>query len=77
MPQTKEHLHICSLLGISKGIVALTKIDLVEKDWLELVQSEISEFLRGSFLEGAPIVPVSALKKEGLANLIEALEACS
>ena len=75
MPQTKEHLHICSLLGISKGIVALTKIDLVEKDWLELVQSEISEFLRGSFLEGAPIVPVSALKKEGLTNLIKALEA--
>jgi selenocysteine-specific elongation factor len=75
MPQTKEHLHICSLLGISKGIVALTKIDLVEKDWLELVQSEIGEFLRGSFLEGAPIVPVSALKKKGLANLIEALEA--
>jgi selenocysteine-specific elongation factor len=75
MPQTKEHLHICSLLGISKGIVALTKIDLVEKDWLELVQSEISEFLRGSFLEGAPIVPVSALKEKGLNNLIEALEA--
>ncbi len=75
MPQTKEHLHICSLLGITKGIVALTKTDLVEKDWLELVQSEISKFLRGSFLEGAPIVPVSALKKEGVTNLIEALEA--
>ncbi|MGA2527226.1 MAG: selenocysteine-specific translation elongation factor [Smithellaceae bacterium] len=75
MPQTKEHLHICSLLGISKGIIALTKIDLVEKDWLELVQSEISEFLRGSFLEGAPIVPVSALKEKGLDNLIKALEA--
>lgn len=75
MPQTKEHLHICSLLGISKGIVALTKTDLVEKDWLELLQSEISKFLRGSFLEGASIVLVSALKKEGLTNLIEALEA--
>ncbi len=75
MPQTKEHLHICSLLGISKGIVALTKIDLVEKDWLELVKSEISEFLQGTFLEGAPIVPVSAVKEEGLADLIEALEA--
>ena len=75
MPQTKEHLHICSLLGIAKGIVALTKTDLVEKDWLELVQSDISKFLRGSFLEGAPIVPVSALKKKGLTNLIEALEA--
>ncbi len=75
MPQTKEHLHICSLLGISKGIVALTKIDLVEKEWLELVQSEIIEFLQGTFLEGAPIVPVSALKQEGLPDLIKAIDA--
>jgi selenocysteine-specific elongation factor len=75
MPQTKEHLHICSLLGISKGIVALTKIDLVEKDWLELVKSEIGEFFQGTFLEGAPIVPVSAIKEEGLADLLKALEA--
>ena len=75
MPQTKEHLHICSLLGISKGIVALTKIDLVEKDWLELVKSEIGEFFQGTFLEGAPIVPVSAIKEKGLADLLKALEA--
>jgi selenocysteine-specific elongation factor len=75
MPQTKEHLNICSVLGISKGIIALTKIDLVEKDWLKLVQSEIIEFLHGTFLEGAPIVPVSAIKQEGLIDLIEALEA--
>jgi len=75
MPQTKEHLNICSVLGISKGIIALTKIDLVEKDWLKLVQSEIIEFLQGTFLEGAPIVPVSAIKQEGLTDLIEALEA--
>jgi small GTP-binding protein domain len=75
MPQTKEHLHICSLLGITTGIVALTKIDLVEKDWLELVQSEITEFLQGSFLENAPIVPVSAIKQEGLADLINAIDA--
>ncbi|MGD0169136.1 MAG: selenocysteine-specific translation elongation factor, partial [Smithella sp.] len=74
MPQTKEHLNICSVLGISKGIIALTKIDLVEKDWLKLVQSEIIEFLQGTFLEGAPIVPVSAIKQEGLTDLIEALE---
>ncbi|MCX5850347.1 MAG: selenocysteine-specific translation elongation factor [Deltaproteobacteria bacterium] len=74
MPQTKEHLHICSLLGISKGIVALTKIDLVEKNWLELVQSEIVEFLHGTFLDGAPIVPVSAIKEEGLADLIQTLD---
>ena len=75
MPQTREHLNICSLLGISTGIVALTKIDLVEKDWLNLVQSEIIEFLHGTFLEGAPVVPVSAIKKEGLTNLIQALDA--
>jgi selenocysteine-specific elongation factor len=75
MPQTKEHLHICSLLGISRGIVALTKIDLVEKDWLELVQSEIIKFLQGTFLEGAPILPVSAIKQEGLNDLIKAIDA--
>ena len=74
MPQTKEHLHICSLLGITTGIVALTKIDLVEKDWLELVKSEITEYLQDSFLENAPIVPVSAIKQEGLTNLIRAID---
>ena len=75
MPQTKEHLNICSLLGITTGIVALTKIDLVEKEWLTLVQSEITEFLQGSFLEAAPIVPVSAIKQEGLTDLIKAIDA--
>ncbi len=75
MPQTKEHLNICSLLGISKGMVALTKIDLVEKDWLNMVQSEITNFLKGTFLEGAPIVPVSAIKKEGLNDLVRTLDA--
>ena len=74
MPQTKEHLHICSLLGITTGIVALTKIDLVEKEWLELVKSEITEFLQGSFLENAPIMPVSAVKQEGLTDLITAID---
>ncbi len=73
MPQTKEHLHICSLLGISKGVIALTKMDLVEKDWLNLVQSEITDFINGTFLEGAPIVPVSAVKNEGLTELTNAL----
>jgi len=73
MPQTREHLHICSLLGISKGVIALTKTDMVEKDWLNLVQSEITDFITGTFLEGAPIVPVSAVKNEGLTELINAL----
>ena len=74
MPQTKEHLHICSLLGITTGIVALTKIDLVEKEWLELVKSEITEYLSGSFLENAPIVTVSAIKQEGISDLISAID---
>lgn len=74
MPQTKEHLHICSLLGITRGLVALTKIDLVEKDWLDLVKSEITEFLQGSFLENAPIIPVSAIKQEGISDLVKAID---
>ena len=60
MPQSREHLHICELLKISRGLVALTKADLVENDWLELVAGEAREFVKGSFLEGAPVLPVSA-----------------
>ncbi len=74
MPQTKEHLHICSLLGISQGIIALTKTDLVDQDWLVLVQSEINDFFKGTFLESAPVIPVSAVKREGLSELIQALD---
>ena len=60
MPQSREHLQICELLKISRGLVALTKADLVEKDWLELVAGEARDFVKGSFLEGAPVIPVSA-----------------
>ena len=60
MPQSREHLQICELLKISKGLVALTKADLVEEDWLELVAGEAREFVKGTFLEGAPVIPVSA-----------------
>ena len=74
MPQTKEHLNICSLLGIRSGLVALTKIDMVENDWLELVKTEIREFLKGTFLEGAPVIPVSALKQKGINELTAALD---
>jgi selenocysteine-specific elongation factor len=66
MPQTREHLDICKLLRVKKGLVALTKIDLVEKDWLELVQEEVQEFVKGTFLEGAAIVPLSSTTGEGL-----------
>ena len=65
-PQTREHFDICRLLGIPRGIVAITKSDLVDADVLGLVRLEIEDFVRGSFLEGAPIVPVSATTGVGL-----------
>jgi len=74
MPQTREHFHICSLLGIRKGLVALTKVDLVDEDWQELVADDIRTFLKGTFMEGAPIVPVSALTGGGLPDLLTALD---
>ncbi len=66
MPQTREHLEICSLLGIRSGFVALTKTDMVEADWLALVREDIQRFLQGSFLENAPVFPVSSATGEGL-----------
>ena len=75
MPQTREHLDICTLLGIKKGFIALTKIDMVEEDWLELVQEDVREFLKGTFLEGSPIVPVSAVTGQGIPGFIQVLEA--
>jgi selenocysteine-specific elongation factor len=69
MPQTREHLEICSLLGIRAGLVALTKTDMVEEEWLELVREEVQTYLGGTFLEGAPIVPVSAHTGAGLEEL--------
>jgi selenocysteine-specific elongation factor len=65
-PQTREHFDICRLLGIPRGIVALTKSDLVDSDVLGLVRLEIDEFVRATFLEGAPVVPVSATTGAGL-----------
>ena len=74
MPQTREHLQICTLLGIRQGFVALTKIDMVDPEWLTLVQEEIQGFLQGTFLEGAPIVPISSLKGTGLPELVATIE---
>jgi selenocysteine-specific elongation factor len=68
-PQTREHFDICRLLGVKSGVIALTKIDLVERDALELVRLETEEFIRGSFLEGAAVVPVSVKSGEGVAEL--------
>ncbi len=72
-PQTREHFDICRLLGIQRGVVALTKSDLVDSDTLELVRLEAEEFLRGSFLENAPLVPVSAKTGAGFEELKRAL----
>ncbi|MDQ5986583.1 MAG: Selenocysteine-specific elongation factor [Syntrophus sp. SKADARSKE-3] len=74
MPQTKEHLAICSLLGITRGVVALTKIDMVDPDWLDLVTDDIRAFLKGTFLEAAPIVPVSSHTGDGLPELLKVLD---
>jgi len=68
-PQTREHFQICRLLGIPRGIVALTKSDLVDSEMLELVRMEVREFLRGSFLQDAPILPVSSRSGDGLEEL--------
>ncbi len=73
MPQTREHLAICQLLRVRSGLVVLTKADLAESDWLELVQEDVRSFLRGTFLDGAPILPVSAKTGQGLPALREAL----
>ncbi len=76
MPQTREHLAILDLLGVKRGLVALTKIDLVDDpEWVELVQEEVLHTLQGTVLEGAPIVPVSARTGEGLPKLVEVLDA--
>src|SRR5580698_631901 len=72
-PQTREHFDICRLLGVTRGVVALTKSDLVDADMLGLVRLEVEEYLRGSFLERAPVVPVSAKTGAGLAELKKAL----
>jgi selenocysteine-specific elongation factor len=69
MPQTREHLAICSLLHIKSGLVALTKTDMVEADWLELVRDDVARLLGGTFLAGCPIVPVSSKTGEGLPAL--------
>lgn len=72
-PQTREHFDICRLLAVRRGLIALTKSDLVDADTLGLVQLEVEEFVRGSFLEAAPIVAVSARTGAGLERLEQEL----
>src|SRR5262249_38323728 len=73
MPQTREHLDICQLLGIQRGVVALTKRDLVDDEWLELVGADVRKALQGSFLAEAAILSVSATTGAGLTELTDEL----
>lgn len=74
MPQTREHVDILHLLGIEKSIIVLNKCDLVDEEWLELVEEEIRDELRGTFLEHAPVAKVSAATGEGLTELTGIME---
>jgi len=74
MPQTREHLAILDLLGVGHGVVALTKADLVDAEWLEVVEAEVRAMVRGTALAGAPLVAVSAVTGEGLDALVGLLD---
>jgi selenocysteine-specific elongation factor len=74
MPQTREHMEICTLLGVRHGLVAMTKIDLVDEEWLELALEDIRDFSQGTFLENSPILPVSSVNGQGIPELIAALD---
>ncbi len=71
MPQTREHMDICELLGVERGIVAITKKDLVDADMVDLVTEEVKDLAKGRFLEGAPIIPVSSTTGENIDLLRE------
>ena len=75
MPQTREHLDICQLLAIKRGLIALTKSDLVDDEWLALVQEDIRKVVQGTFLEQAPIIPLSSTTGKGIPDLLAALDA--
>jgi selenocysteine-specific elongation factor len=78
MPQTREHMEICTLLGVEHGFIVLTKTDLVDEEWLELAAEDVSEFAQGTFLEGKPVVPVSSATGKGIDRFLAALdEACA
>ena len=77
MPQTREHLDICRLLKVKKGLVVLTKIDLVDHELLELVKEEVSEIIQDTFLKSAPILSVSSVTGEGIPQLISTLDLLS
>ena len=75
MPQTREHLAILDLLGVERGVVALTKSDLVDVDWLDLVEAEVEDLIGETTLRGSPVVRCSALTGDGLDELKATLAA--
>jgi selenocysteine-specific elongation factor len=75
MPQTIEHLEILQLLHAKRGVIVLTKCDLVDDEWLELVKEDVAERVRGTFLDGAPMIAVSAVMGEGLDELVRLMDA--
>ncbi|WP_448875098.1 selenocysteine-specific translation elongation factor [Desulfobulbus propionicus] len=75
MPQTVEHFEICKLLGVRDGLIVLTKKDMVDQEWLDMVTEEIRDFFTGSFLENAPIVPVNSISGDGVDGIIRLLDA--
>jgi len=77
MPQTREHLDICKLLKVKKGLIVLTKIDLVDRELLELVREEVIDVIQDSFLRDAAILPVSSITGEGIPQLISTLDSLS
>lgn len=78
MPQTREHMDILRLLGVSRGVVVLTKIDAVDEEWLELVREDVIEFLRESPLKDAPVLEVSSVTGDGIPALLDSIsELCA
>jgi len=77
MPQTLEHLAILDLIGVKKGFIVITKADLVDEEWLELVKEEIKESVQGTFLENSKMIPVSSTKKIGIDEVIEEIDKLS
>ena len=75
MPQTREHLEILDLLEVSRGLVVISKVDLVEGEWLAMVEAEIGEALKGTAIENAQMIGVSSVRGDGLAALVVALDA--
>ncbi len=74
MPQTREHLDVCQLLGVRDGVVVLTKTDMVDQEWMEMVTEEVKNYLGGTFLQGAPVIPFSAVTGSGKEEISTAIE---